>query len=223
MMRSTLFYTDKYKEIQERIKEFLNQQSSFLSSRTAQSPRAVGAAVEDILSEHFGSIIGPQMCTKYYSHFGRMDMEDMAFEDKNGFYYAVDVKTHRLMGAKFSMPNLTSVKRLANFYKDDKKYFVMLMIGYEIQTLNVVVKEVNFVPVEFLDWSCLRIGNLGWGQIQIKNSNVIKINLGCSRKKWMIQLCNLLFEFYPKEAEKMMNERIERFRTVKQFWVNHPD
>jgi hypothetical protein len=97
------------------------------------------------------------------------------------------------------------------------------MIKYEVQKISVFVRDVIFIPIEFLDWDCLRIGNLGWGQIQIKNSNIIKISPGYSRKEWMIQLCGLLFEFYPKEAEKMMNNRIERFRGVKQFWENHPD
>lgn len=38
-------------------------------------------------------------------------MADLAFKDPDGFYYIVDVKTHRL-GTAFNMPNLTSVERL---------------------------------------------------------------------------------------------------------------
>ncbi len=53
-------------------------------------------------------------------------MADLAFEDLDGYYYVVDVKTHRL-STKFNMPNLTSVERLARFYEDDKNYFVVLM------------------------------------------------------------------------------------------------
>lgn len=221
-MKSPLFYTEKYKKVQERIKAFLNRQTTFLSSITAQSPRVVGDRVQEVLSDNFESIIGTQVCTKYYSHFGRRAMEDMAFEDKNGFYYAVDVKSHRLMGAEFSMPNLTSVKRLAKFYEDDKNYFVVLMFSYEIQQVRKFAKNVIFVPIEFFDWECLTIGALGWGQIQIKNANVIKINPGCSRKKWMIQLCDLLFEFYPKERSKIKS-RIKRFKSVRQSWENRPD
>ena len=39
-------------------------------------------------------------------------MEDLAFKDLNGKYYAMDVKTHNL-DTNFNMPNLISVKRLA--------------------------------------------------------------------------------------------------------------
>ncbi len=37
---------------------------------------------------------------------------------------------------KFDMPNLTSVERLAQFYGDDKNYFVILYIGYDVKGLQ---------------------------------------------------------------------------------------
>jgi len=120
------------------------------------------------------------------------------------------------------MPNLTSVERPARFYEDDRNYFVVLLLRYEIEKVRMVVKDVTFVPIEFFDWDCLTIGALGWGQIQIANSNFIKVNPQYSRKRWMIQLCDLLFDFYPKEISKI-NTRIERFRKVREYWENHSD
>jgi len=49
--KSLIFYTDKYKEIAEKIKTFLNNQKDFLSARTQNSPRAVGDAIENIIVE----------------------------------------------------------------------------------------------------------------------------------------------------------------------------
>jgi hypothetical protein len=220
-LKSSLFYTDKYKRVERRIKNFLNKQTDFLSPSTAKSPGAVGDAAQDILAENFQAIIGKEVGTNYSHIFARRAMADMAFEDKDSFYYIVDVKTHRL-DTKFNMPNLTSVERLARFYEDDKNYFVVLMFRYEIQQVRMFVKEVIFVPIEFLDWECLTIGALGWGQIQIANSNRILVNSGYSRKRWMIQLCDLLFEFYPREISKI-DKRLEHFQKVKDFWLNHPD
>ena len=131
------------------------------------------------------------------------------------------MKTHRL-STKFNMPNLTSVQRLARFYEDDKNYFVVLMVAYDIDDVNVVVDKVHFVPIEFLGWDCLTIGALGWGQIQIANSNNITVNERYSRKQWMIELCNTLMEFYPKEIGKI-KERLEYFQKVKDDWENRPD
>ena len=145
-------------------------------------------------------------------------MADLAFYDADGFYYIVDVKTHRL-DTKFNMPNLTSVERLARFYEDDKNYFVILLIAYNLEGVRVTVNKVHFVPIEFLSWECLTIGALGWGQIQIANSNKIVIIPRNSRKEWMIDLCDTLLEFYPSEIGKI-GERIEHFKKVKQRWAN---
>jgi hypothetical protein len=120
-MKSQLFYTNEYVAAQDRIKEFLNSQEQFLSGGTAKSTRAVGDAIQDILSDNFQSILGADHCTNYSSQFARRAMADLAFEDSDGLYYVVDVKTHRL-STKFNMPNLTSVERLSRFYEDDKNY-----------------------------------------------------------------------------------------------------
>ena len=148
-------------------------------------------------------------------------MADMAFADPDNNYYVVDVKTHRL-STSFNMPNLTSVERLARFYEDDGNYFVVLMVTYGIEDLRVVVEQVMFVPIEFLDWECVTIGALGWGQIQIANSNNVRIHPGYSRKSWMIELCDTMLNFYPKEIAKI-DSRIERFRRIREEWERRPN
>ena len=220
-MKSSLFYSERFKIVQGKVKNFLNQQDEFLSGNTVKSTRAVGDAIQDILSEHFQTIVGKDACANYSSDFARRAMADLAFEDKDRFYYVVDVKTHRI-STKFNMPNLTSVERLARFYEDDKNYFVLLMIDYDIEGLRAVIEKVLFVPIEFLGWDCLTIGALGWGQIQIANSNVVTVNPGYSRKKWMIELCDTLLEFYPREIAKI-NKRIERFKTIRAQWEKRPE
>ena len=219
-MRSRLFHTDRYSAAQVSIKDFLNAQDRFLSGSTARSTRAVGDAIQEILSRDFPSIVGHDVCVNYSSQFARRAMADMAFEDPDGAYYVVDVKTHRLSTA-FNMPNLTSVERLARFYEDDGNCFVVLMVAYEIDGLRVVVEDVTFVPIEFLDWGCLTIGALGWGQIQIANSNNVLIRPGYSRKSWMIELCDTMLEFYPREIAKI-DARIERFRKIREVWEQRP-
>lgn len=220
-MKSQLFYSDQYETVQEQIKEFLNQQKQFLSGSTAKSTRAVGDAIQDILSDGFRSILGPEHCAKYSSKFARRAMADLAFEDNQGCYYVVDVKTHRL-STKFNMPNLTSVERLSRFYEDDKNSFVVLMVAYDVENLQAVIERVIFVPIEFLGWDCLTIGALGWGQIQIANSNVITINPQYSRKRWMLEFCDTMLEFYPKELAKI-DSRMERFEKIREEWEKRPD
>ena len=221
MMKSSLFSTDTYKKLPKKIKDFLNSQEEFLSDSTARSTRAVGDAIEDIIAGHFESILGKEVCSNYSSDFARRAMADLAFEDNHGLYYVVDVKTHR-RSTKFNMPNLTSVERPSRFYEDDRNHFVILMISYVIQGLRTLVEEVVFVPIEFLAWDCLTIGALGWGQIQIANANIISINPGYSRRNWMLELCETLFDLYPKEIAKI-DSRIEHFKNVREQWEKRPE
>lgn len=145
-------------------------------------------------------------------------MADLAFTDIDDFYYIVDVKTHRL-DTKFNMPNLTSVERLSRFYEDDNNYFALLKVDYTTNNTGLDVKKVTFSPIEFFDWDCLTIGALGWGQIQIANANVTHVIQGNSRKNWMLELCDTLLQFYPKEIGKIA-ERIEHFKKIRKFWEN---
>jgi len=216
MSKSKLFYSEAYKEIERKIAEFINNHNDFMSDATASSPRAAGGAIQSDLAENFQKILG-EHCGEYSASFARRAMADMAFNDKEGNYNVVDVKTHRI-DTKFNMPNPTSVERLARFYEDDADCFIILNVAYNMVGTNIKVEAVNFVPIEFLSWDCLTIGALGWGQIQIANANKIIINQNYSRKKWMLEFCEVMLDFYPKEVIKI-TERVEHFKEVKTFWT----
>ena len=194
---SRIFSTNRYVEVAESTRRLLNDVPAFLSQYTADSPRATGDAIENILGDHFQAILGED-CAEYSASFARRSMADLAFSDHEGMYYVVDVKTHR-EDTRFNMPQLTSVERLARLYEDDTNYFVILLVKYLVKDMRVSVSEVIFVPIEFLDWDCLTVGALGWGQIQIANSNYVKIRPQYPRKAWMLEFCEVMFEFYPKE------------------------
>ena len=220
MTHSRIFHTDAYKSIELAIAELLNAQPDFLSARTAASTRAVGDAIQDILSERFQALLG-DLCVDYSPSFARRAMADLAFTDVDGHYHVVDVKTHRL-DTSFNMPNLTSVRRLIRLYEDDANYFVMLMVEYGLSDTRLAVEAVRFVPIEFLAWDCLTVGALGWGQIQIANANRINIIEGYSRRAWMLDLCEAMLNFYPREIAKIA-ARIDYIETTKQSWQNRQD
>lgn len=219
-MKSRLFHTQEYLVVQERVRDLINTSPDFLSNSTAQSPRAVGDAIEAIIGAFFDQVLG-EHCGEYSTGFARRAMADLAFTDPEGLYYIVDVKTHR-SDTRFNMPNLTSVERLARFYEDDANFFTVLLIKYAVEGVKATVSEVTFAPIEFLGWDCLTIGALGWGQIQIANSNYISINPGYSRRRWMLEFCDVMLEFYPKEIAKI-GERMARFEQVREFWSQKLD
>ncbi len=219
-MKSTFYYGGHYLGVAEKIKDCINSSPDFLSQQTVKSTRAAGDAIESLISEKFGDFL-EDWCSEYSNDFARRAMADLAFTDKERFYSVVDVKTHR-KDTKFNMPNLTSVERLARFYESDNNVFSLIMVKYAVEGTKLTATEVTFSPIEYIDWNCLTVGALGWGQIQIANSNVINLIDGYSRKKWMLQLCETMQEFYPKEILKIQ-DRIVRFDIVKDYWEARED
>jgi len=219
-MKSRIFSQKAYVSIEQDTLALLNSEPDLLSPNTFSSTRAAGDAIQEVLSRKFEGILG-SLASDYKTDFARRAMEDLAFRDMHDNYYAVDVKSHRT-STSFNMPNLTSVERLASFYEREENYFILLMVKYEMQGSRAVFSRVHFVPIEFLSWDCLTVGALGWGQIQIANSNNIVVDAQSSRRQWMLKLCEKMFEFYPKEIAKV-GDRIRRFEEIKAYWTGKPD
>jgi hypothetical protein len=150
--------------IEEAVKSLINNENGLMSTRTINSPRAVGDAIQGLLETKFDSLLPKEILKEFNSSFARRSMADFAFTDSDGFYYVVDNKTHNL-DTQFNMPNLTSVERLSRFYEDDSNYFTLLTVAYRIVNNELRVEQCHFIPIEHLDWKCLTIGALGWGQI----------------------------------------------------------
>lgn len=191
-----------------------------VSKRSLNSTRAIGDAVQEFLSDKNGlRLCLPKAELKSFENgFERRSMEDMAFYDVKDRYYAVDCKTHNLSTA-FNMPNLISVRRLANFYKNDTNTFCILIVEYDIEDDSIRYKKCHLKPIEAFSWDCLTIGALGWGQIQLANANNLVYNKTVDRKEWMIQLCDNLESFYDEEIGNI-GERKQWFKDIKEFWVN---
>ena len=103
-----------------------------MNYNTVNSPRAVGDAVQGFLEKNISKCLPKELVTNINTSFARRSMADLAFEDITKNYYVVDIKTHNL-NTNFNMPNLTSVERLARFYGENKNYFVLLLVSYQIE------------------------------------------------------------------------------------------
>ena len=175
----------------------VNHYKRFLTPQVINSPRSVGEAVQEIATDNFQESV-KDICVDFNKTQGRRSMADLKFRDTEGIEYYVDVKTHNL-NAEFNMPNLSSVRRLFNSYKDPSKYLAILFGTYSAKSNQLEVDRVKFFPIEFLDWSCLTIGALGWGQIQIKNSNELVFTKKKDREAWLSEFNKRVISFYDKE------------------------
>jgi hypothetical protein len=205
-------------ELSNKILEILNRDAqTIVSVNSMSSPRSIGDAVQEFLAQRgLAEALAEIGISHIDSDFSRRSMEDIAFEDNSGNYYAVDVKTHNL-STQFNMPNLISVRRLANFYRNDSNTFCILMVSYEVVDNKLEYRECNFKPIEAFSWNCLTLGALGWGQIQFANANDLKFNQLMSRKRWMLDMCDKLETFYDEEIGKIA-ERKDWFSKIRQDW-----
>ena len=213
-----IFQQQIIRSVEENIKKLLNSCEDFNNARIVKSPRSVGDTVQGILEEELDSCFPSDAIREFKGNFTRRAMADVAFVDLDGNYYVVDIKTHN-KSTDFNMPNLTSVKRLADFYRDNKNYFVILLVEYQTNGSNIVFDNVRLFPIEHMKWDCLNIGALGWGQIQIANANIVNIDDSQSRQEWMTALCRTMADFYDNEISKIDNRR-DYFEEQAGYWNN---
>ncbi len=204
--------------VAEKILSLLNENcKNLVSKNSLSSTRAIGDAVQEYLANKgLTAALNNTNIAHIENDFTRRSMEDMAFADKDGNYYAVDAKTHNL-STHFNMPNLISVQRLAKFYKNNQNTFCVLIVAYAIENDQLEYKECYFKPIEAFSWDCLTLGALGWGQIQIANANRLIFNQTINRKEWMLDLCDRLSEFYDAEIGKI-GERKAWFADIRKYW-----
>lgn len=218
MIRSPLFNATALELVQYNLLNLLNSCHGFENAHIINSPRAVGDTVQEILGERMSECFPKGTIKNFSDSFARRAMADVAFMDFQDNYFIVDIKTHN-RNTDFNMPNLTSVERLSRFYEDDTNFFVILLVEYKTFNDKIKFDAVRLIPIEHLKWDCLTIGALGWGQIQIANARVVNIDRNQSRKNWMLQLCDIMDIFYPKEIAKI-EKRANYFAKVRTFWQN---
>lgn len=216
MINSEIFDEKNIKLVEKNILNLLNNCGEFNSKYIASSPRSVGDLVQEVLGENMEKCFPQGLICNFNDKFARRAMADVAFLDNKENYFVVDVKTHN-KNTDFNMPNLTSVERLARFYEEDSNFFVVLLVEYVVKNEQIIFDSVCFTPIENFEWRCLTIGALGWGQIQISNTNSIIVDREMTRKEWMLKLCDVLDVFYPKEIAKI-DKRISYFVKVRDFW-----
>lgn len=194
----------------------------FSNEGKMNEPRVVADNVQAICKQEFIHCFKEGIIASDFSDdLSRRSMGDIGVTDCDGATYYIDVKTHN-NGTDFNMPNLTSIDRLSKFYSvfSPDNYFLILMVEYAVNTTGVNFHSVKLFPIENLSWSCLRIGALGKGQIQITDSNRIIINPDLTRKDWMSEFYQKVDDYYDKEIKKAQARRNDmRNRTIE--WMTY--
>jgi hypothetical protein len=146
-----------------------------------------------------------QSIKESYEAKSKRSIEDVGIVTTEYDDIKIDIKTHDSK-AELSMPNLISISRLKKFYKNDKNLLLYVFVkyinfGHSIQILDVQVKS-----IEQLNWECLTIGNLGKGQLQVRNMNEISFQNHMTRNDWMERLSYDVVIYYQSLVNKIQTK-----------------
>ena len=147
--------------------------------------------------------------TNYISPRSKKSLEDftLKFGDNINWF---DVKTHFIQEVDgFSMPNLVSIDKLKRSLKNDNESIIYIFVSYKRENGKITIEHVYLKYIWELDWSILGIGNLGKGQLQIKNANKEVIFTTEGKEVWGKKLNLEAVKFYNKRIETIKKELLK--------------
>ena len=195
------------KQIQESIDKELPKEITMVDDGLMQR------GIADIIEVKVSDIIlklKHQSIKESYEAKSKRSIEDVGIVTTEYDDIKIDIKTHDSK-AELSMPNLISISRLKKFYKNDKNLLLYVFVkyinfGHSIQILDVQVKS-----IEQLNWECLTIGNLGKGQLQVKNMDEISFQNYMTRNDWMERLSYDVVIYYQSLINKIQTKWIKEW------------
>jgi hypothetical protein len=177
-----------------------------LTKSQEKSQRAAGDALEARIIELVESEAAHHFpgCT-FSAGFGSKDMQDCQITTAVGKQILIDVKTFRTTNG-WGSPNVTSVDRLAKLYHDPSAYFALFVVDYEWRDASLPASRMQCALVEHITIQSLKIGNLGRGQLQIRDSATFCVDQKQSRDSWIDAFIPLVLAFYAAQEQRIKKQ-----------------
>lgn len=191
------------------IKNKIQKQLTDFTIQDGSGQRTIGDLLEFKVIELLKSLKDDNLINESIEARSKKSVEDITLIE-NDIHHYVDIKTHNL-DLDFSMPNLTSIEKLREILLDDKKTLIYVFISYKIQENLVIINNIEVKYIWNLDFSILRIGSLGRGQLQIKNMNNELIFNDDDKLTW--------FEKLKKVVNLYHDSRIKKIEKEKKLWI----
>lgn len=194
--------------VKELIKNYLLENLKNFELIDGGQQRTIGDLVESSIANLILNI-NHELISETIESSGKKSIEDVTLVSKNVKYYA-DSKT-RNINAKFSMPNLTSIEKIKNIINNENEELIYIFVTYDIENNFVKIKEVKVAFVWELDVEMLSIGNLGKGQLQIRNAKESLIFTDKGKEEWFSDVKKLAQFFFKKQIIKL-NKQITQWQ-----------
>lgn len=135
----------------------------------------------------------------------------------------VDTKTHNIHRSAF--PNMTAIERIRKVIHKKNEELIYVSVNYELKNnktgiiikgkptqgveYTVIIRQVDVFYVWELDMSILTIGNLGLGQLQIKDANKKLVFTDKGKELWFLDFKQLVLVFLRKQLIKINKQILE--------------
>ena len=169
--------------------------------------------IADIIEQDVSRIIlnlKSNIIKESYEAKSKRSIEDVGLITNDYDDVKIDIKTHDAE-SELSMPNLISVARIKKFYENPRNLLLYVFVTYVNRGNNIEVMRVKVKPIEQLNWECLTIGNLGKGQLQVKNMDEISFQTFMTRNDWMERLSYDVVIYYQSLIKKIQTKWIKEW------------
>lgn len=187
-------------ELTEKLKSFQIQQGS--------EQRTIGDLVEHKVKE-ICKEFSIRKNLEFKDRRSKKSLEDFTLiENTNGTenVYYFDPKTHD-ENSEFSMPNLSSIDKLKKLLISENENLVNIFVSYTTKDGIVTVKKIDVRFIWELDFSILRIGSLGKGQLQISNMKNSLIFTDEGKIEWSKKLKIKVNEYHDDQIKRLEKEK----------------
>lgn len=204
---------EELKSIKELILNEIKEKTKNFTIPKHIEQRGVGDIIEGKFVEIIKNI-NNELITETRERRGKKSIEDVTLLTENYKIY-VDLKTQdkTLASDKFSMPNLTAIKKLKTEIWDNKSAEVLYVkVDYMLSDRKLMISNIELFYVWELDWSILTFGGLGLGQLQIQQNVEKLIFCEMPRNEW--------FELLKKNVNEIFLVKEEiKLAKQKKFWA----
>jgi hypothetical protein len=171
--------------------------------------RGIADIIEIIVSDIILNL-KHQSIKESYEAKSKRSIEDVGLVTTEYDDIKIDIKTHD-SDSDLSMPNLISISRIKKFYENDRNLLLYVFVKYVSNNNVIQILDTKVKAIEQLNWECLTIGNLGKGQLQVKNMDEISFQNHMTRSDWVERLSYDVVLYYQSLVNKIQTKWIKEW------------
>lgn len=138
----------------------------------------------------------------------KRSLEDFVIIEKSGKENLFNTKTHNV-GSKFSMPNLSSVKKIKDVLENENNDIFYIFVDYYMNGLSAIIVSVKIKNVTELNLNYLRIGSLGKGQLQMVDYEKCLYSELKDKQEWLTRFKNLVVNYQINAIKRLEKEILQ--------------